>query len=54
MAIKVCSEENYHYIQHEIELQSQSHHPCIVPLLECFRWGKRIYVGLPRGLERRS
>ena len=46
VAIKVCSEDNYKYIQHEIELQSQSHHPCIVTLHECFRWKKRIYVEL--------
>lgn len=44
VAIKVCSKENYKYIQHEIELQSQSHHPCIVSLQECFQWGNRIYV----------
>ena len=45
VAIKVCKEENYKYIQHEIELQSQSHHPCIVSLQECFQWKKGIYVG---------
>lgn len=44
VAIKVCSEENYKYIKHEIELQSQSHHPCIVTLHECFRWKQRIFV----------
>ncbi|KAK8815971.1 hypothetical protein WA538_005090, partial [Blastocystis sp. DL] len=44
VAIKVCSEDNYKYIQHEIELQSQSHHPCIVTLHECFRWKRRIYI----------
>ena len=46
VAIKVCSEDNYKYIQHEIELQSQSHHPCIVTLHECLRWKRRIYVGV--------
>lgn len=46
VAIKVCLEKNYHYIQHEIELQSQSHHPCILTIYECFRWKEHIYVRL--------
>ena len=44
VAIKVCSEENYKYLKHEIELQSQSHHPCIVTLYECFRWKQKLFV----------
>lgn len=44
VAIKVCQEKDYHYIQHEIELQSQSHHPCILTIYECFRWKEHIYV----------
>ncbi|KAK8831128.1 hypothetical protein WA577_003299 [Blastocystis sp. JDR] len=44
VAIKVCLEKNYHYIQHEIELQSQSHHPCILTIYECFRWKEHIYI----------
>lgn len=44
VAIKVCQEKDYHYIQHEIELQSQSNHPCILTIYECFRWKEHIYV----------
>lgn len=44
VAIKVCSEENYKYLKHEIEMQSQSRHPCIVTLHECFRWKQKLFV----------
>lgn len=47
VAIKVCSEENYKYLKHEIEMQSLSNHPCIVTLFECFKWKQRLFVGFP-------